>query len=371
MRQPCIVVENDVFTRTIEVILDANCAPEKRAAFADFFAHDLADFDGWIAGLRTRNAALFPADIVYVDTAEELRQALPGADLLITESLPIGEQELELAPRLKAVQKYGFILRNIDTAACQRRDVAVLSLRRRANIACAEQALMMMLVLAKRFAEVNKRTTLASLQAGGFAPALFDRRYTPGSNWARISGLSGLHGTRVGIIGFGEIGREIASRAQAFGMQVTYTQRTRLDLALERELGVEFRTLDALLAESDWIVPQLPATPATHHLLGKAQFDRMKPGARVVNVSRAQVMERSAVIDALRSGRLGGFALDTLWEEPGSDDDELLSLPNVILTPHTAGSPRQNAAADFDELLGGLNDVLLSTAPLASPGAHP
>ncbi len=115
-------------------------------------------------------------------------------------------------------------------------------------------------------------------------------------------------------------------------------------------------------------MPQLPSTPSTHNLLGHAEFARIKPGARLVNVSRAQVMDRDAVIQALRSGRLGGFALDTLWEEPGSDDDELLSFPHVILTPHTAGSPRQNALADFEDLLVGLNRVL--GEPAAMPVAE-
>jgi phosphoglycerate dehydrogenase-like enzyme len=358
MSKPRIVVENDVFTRLLEVILDPDCSSEKRRAFADFFAHDLPDFDGWIAQLRARNPALFPADVVYIDSVEQLHGALPAADFVVTESLPFGAAELALAPRLKAVQKYGFVVRNIDVQACAQRQVAVLTLRRRANIACAEQAMMMMLALAKRLPEVNKRTTVSRLEAAGFKPAMFDRRYTPGSNWARVGGISMLYDATLGIIGLGEIGRELAGRAKAFGMRVIYTQRTRLEPEVESALGVEFRELHTLLAESDWIVPQLPATAATHHLLDKAAFDHVKPGAMLVNVSRAQVMERAAVLDALRSGRLAGFALDTLWQEPGEDDDELLAFPNVILTPHTAGSPRHNAAADFGDLLAGMHRVL-------------
>ena len=367
MSGPRIVVEDDHFTRTLEVILNPDCDPQKWTAFADFFAHDLPDFDGWVAQLRRRCPAIFPAEVVYVETTEQLQGELPTADAVITESLPIRESELILAPRLKVVQKYGFVLRNIDVPACTRHEVAVLTLRRRANIACAEQAMMMMLALAKRLPELNKRTTFSSLRAAGFLPAMFDRRYTPGSNWARIGGIASLHGSCLGIIGLGEIGRELASRGRAFGMRVIYSQRTRLDAETERQLNVEYRALDALLSESDWIVPQLPATPSTHHLLDRAAFEFIKPGARLVNVSRAQVMERAAVLDAMRSGRLAGFALDTLWEEPGSDDDELLTFPNVILMPHTAGSPRHNAAADFEELLTGLNGILGGSPAVISP----
>jgi phosphoglycerate dehydrogenase-like enzyme len=88
------------------------------------------------------------------------------------------------------------------------------------------------------------------------------------------------------------------------------------------------------------------------------KFSKIKPGARLVNVSRAQVMERSAVLAALENGTLGGFALDTLWTEPGSDDDELLRFPNVILTPHMGGSPRLNATADFEEMIRALDATL-------------
>lgn len=167
-----------------------------------------------------------------------------------------------------------------------------------------------------------------------------------------------LYGSTLGIIGFGEIGRELALRAQPFGMKIIYTQRTRLDRATEQALNAEYRDMDTLLRESDWLVPQLPATPSTEGLMDADKFSKIKPGARLVNVSRAQVMERSAVLAALENGTLGGFALDTLWTEPGSDDDELLRFPNVILTPHMGGSPRLNATADFEEMIRALDATL-------------
>jgi lactate dehydrogenase-like 2-hydroxyacid dehydrogenase len=156
----------------------------------------------------------------------------------------------------------------------------------------------------------------------------------------------------------GEIGQEIAKRARAFDMQVIYTQRTRLDPQTEKDLGLIFHDLDSLLAISDWLVPQLPSSPSTENLLDHQAFTKMKKGVRLVNVSRAQCMDRSAVIAALKNGILGGFALDTLWKEPGTDDDELLSFPNVILTPHMAGSPRWNGLNDFVELIEGLDNEL-------------
>jgi phosphoglycerate dehydrogenase-like enzyme len=132
---------------------------------------------------------------------------------------------------------------------------------------------------------------------------------------------------------------------------VIYSQREQLEASLEQSLHVKYVSFEDLLAQSDWLVVQLPSGPATHHLLDAKAFGRMKKGLRLINVSRAQCMERDAVLAALRDGTLGGFALDTLWQEPGDDDDELLSFPNVILTPHTAGSPRQNGLLDFEQMV--------------------
>jgi lactate dehydrogenase-like 2-hydroxyacid dehydrogenase len=218
--------------------------------------------------------------------------------------------------------------------------------------------MMMILALAKRLPELNGLTTVKRLENGGFKPRAFDKRYTPSGNWARVGGITCLYGSVIGIIGMGEIGQEITKRARAFDMQVIYTQRTRLDPQTEKDLGLTFHDLDSLLAISDWLVPQLPSSPSTENLLDHRAFLKMKKGVRLVNVSRAQCMDRSAVIAALQTGVLGGFALDTLWSEPGSDDDELLSFPNVILTPHMAGSPRWNGLNDFVELIEGLDNEL-------------
>jgi phosphoglycerate dehydrogenase-like enzyme len=169
-----------------------------------------------------------------------------------------------------------------------------------------------------------------------------------------------LSGSTLGIIGLGEIGREIAVRADAFGMRILYFQRTRLSASEERSLKTSYGSLEFLLAESDVIIPQLPLDPSTSNFLNRERLALMKPGACIVNVSRAEVIDREAVLEALRSGHLGGFALDSLYEEPGRSDDELLSFSNVILTPHMAGSPRFNGLRDIEELIGGIASVFAS-----------
>jgi len=234
----------------------------------------------------------------------------------------------------------------------------VLNIRRRANIACAEHALALMLTQARKLDRMVGLVTAAKLAAAGYPYKPFDRRHTPNSNWGRIGGIRMLHGATLGLIGLGEIGREIATRAVAFGMRVLYFQRTKWPEADERALGVAYAPIDTLLAEADWLIPQLPEGPSTRNLIGAAQLARMKPGAFIVNVSRPDVIERAALIAALKSGHLGGFALDPLYQAPARDDDELLQLKNVILVPHLAGSPRLNGLSDFEDIITGMAQAL-------------
>ena len=353
-----LVVEDDRFLRVLGIVLDPGTSRERIGAYADFFAHDEPDFGGYCERVRAQVGGLFPREVRLVETQDQLRAALPGSCALVIESLRVGRAELAAGSALRVVQKFGLKPRNIDIAACADRGVKVLTLRRRANIACAEFAIALMLTLAKKLHRLAGRISVDDLSAIGYAYKPFDRRHTPNSNWARISGLRTLNRATLGIIVLGEIGREIAIRAAAFGMRILYCQRTRLPPAEEHELHATYVPLETLLAQSDWVVPQLPGGPATCAFIGHAQFAQMKPGAFLVNISRADVVDRSALIEALRSGRLGGFALDPLYEAPGRRDDELLGFDNVVLSPHIAAQPRFNALEDLAELMQGLSREL-------------
>jgi phosphoglycerate dehydrogenase-like enzyme len=355
-----LVVEDDRFLRVVGIVLDPNTSPDRTAAYADFFAHDEPDFDGYCKRVRARVGRLFPREVRLVETQNEMRAALPGSSALVVESLRVGEEELAAGGELRVVQKYGFKPRNIDTAACVAKGIKVLTIRRRANIACAELAIALMLTLAKKLHRVAGRISVEQLREVGYAYKPFDRRHTPNSNWPRISGLRTLNEATLGIVGLGEIGREIAIRAAPFGMRILYYQRTRLPAEEERELAASYVPLETLLAESDWLMPQLPGGTATRSFIGREQFAQMKSGAFLVNISRADVIERAALIEALKSGRLGGFALDPLYEAPGRSDDELLGFDNVVLSPHIAAQPRFNALNDLADMMERLSKELAS-----------
>src|SRR5882757_8046529 len=274
-----LVVEDDVWTRLIGVVLDPSTSQERHDAFADFMSPDLPDFRDWCDKVQAAADPLYPSDVRLVSSKPELHSNLESAEAIVTESLSIGREELALAPRLKVIHKYGAVLRNIDVAACADRGVKVLGVRRRANIACAEHAFALMLALARRIHRINGLISVEQLAAANLPYRPFDRRHAPNGNWGRIGGTRSLHGSTIGIIGLGEIGREIASRAAAFEMDVVYFQRTRLPPNEEEALRVSYRPLHALLGESDWVVPQLPGDAATRHFIGREELALMKSGA--------------------------------------------------------------------------------------------
>ena len=354
--RPVVVVEDDPFPRLIQVILDPTTPAARIAAFSHFFAHEEPDFTGWCERLRARLKRLYPAEVRLVEDPAGLLASLPGARIVVTESLAVGQREIAAAGRsLRIVQKYGTVLSSIDTAACARAGVRVLTLRRRANISCAEHALGLMLALARKIHETAGLISFEQLQAAGYSPTKYDRAHTANANWARITGTRNLFGAQLGIVGLGEIGRELATRAAAFGMHIVYTQRRRLAAQDESRYGAVYAPLDDLLAGSDFVSLHLPFGDATRGIMGERELGLMKPGAILINISRPALVDRNALLGALRGGRLGGFGLDPHYDAPGRADDPLLGFRNVIITPHLAAAPRFNSMNDFEELLIGLD----------------
>jgi lactate dehydrogenase-like 2-hydroxyacid dehydrogenase len=347
-----IVIEEDHFLKIIPVVLDPATLDAHRRAVADFFAHDEPDFLGWCGGLRQRLPGLYPAEVVFAADAADLADKLATADGVVVESFRIDDAVLAAAPRLAVVHKFGTITGNIDLAACARRGVAVATLRRMVNVAVAEQACALMLTLAKRIGEFSGVVEEAALRDAGFTVRPRQSRYIGYSNFAGITGLKTMLGATLGIVGFGEVGREVARRARAFEMEIAYFQRTRLAAADEHEFGARYLPLDDLMAQADYILVQLPSTDATRGLIGRGALARIKPGAVLINVARPELIDHDALVEALDAGRLGGLGLDVLYSEPTDPSEPLLAYRdrNVILMPHTAVGARANALHDIETL---------------------
>jgi phosphoglycerate dehydrogenase-like enzyme len=350
---PTILIEEDHFLKIVPVILDPATPAAHQQAVADFFAHDVPDFLGWCAQLRARIPGLYPARVMWATSQSDLVAKLADADGVIVESLVVDRTALKGAKRLKIAHKFGAIASNIDHAACAERGIDVAVLPRRVNVAVAEQCFALMLALAKRICALNGLVERNALEKAGYSIRPRAPAFIGYSNFARVPGLKTLHGATVGIVGLGEVGRDIARRTSAFGMHTLYFQRRRLDAALEEALGARYASLDELMARSDYVVVQLPLNERTRGIIDAAALKRMKQGAILINCARAELIDRAALVEALDAGRLAGLGLDVGYAEPADADDPLLryrASGKVILMPHTAIGARDNAQNDLERL---------------------
>jgi len=353
-----IVVQDDKILRFLEVILDPGVSPERVEAFRDYLSFDVPDVDGWFEGQRKRAADICPSSIRLVEDEDEMRALVPEADAVVTESLKFGAGDLEIAQRLKFVQKFGIDARNVDLEACARAGVPVRTLRRRVNGTVAEHAILLMMAVGRKLVETEGALDFASLEALGYHPRKFHPDHVAGANWARVNGMKSLQDATLGALGLGEVGREVATRAKAMGMDILYYQRNRMPPEIEAESGAQYVSYDELLERSDFISVHLPLNESTRGMVDSASFARMKPGAIIANISRAHIIDRDALIAALDSGRLGGAGMDVHYEEPGAPDEPLKAYRNVVLSPHVAVAERAHNMADTAELVGNLAEML-------------
>lgn len=353
-----IVVQDDKILRFLEVILDPDVAAERVDAFRDYLSFDVPDPDAWFAEQRAGAAAIYPSKVLMAEDESAMLSFLPDADAVVSESFQIGAPQISAAPNLKLVQKFGIDARNIDFDACAAAGVPVRTLRRRVNGTVAEHAILLMMAVGRKLTETDGALDFKSLRALGYEPAMFHADHVAGANWARVTGLRSLQGATLGALGFGEIGREVATRARAMGMEIVYYQRTRVPDEIEAESGARYVAYDELLEVSDFISVHLPLNGSTEGMVNAASFDRMKPGAIIANISRAPIIDRSALIAALESGKLGGAGLDVHYDEPGHPDEPLKNYSNVILSPHIAVAHRSHNMADTAELVANLAEVL-------------
>lgn len=341
MPERFLVAEDDPPLRLIGLALGAPLDTKMRGALSRFF---LGDAEASLVRLRAIADELGVAGEVVpaLATNDPLETQLDGVHYLLVEGAEITDAVLARGADLRFVQKHGEDARNIDVDAAARRGIPVALLRRAANTSVAEQTMLLLLAVARRLLPAH---TAAVQPTGDVARG--DGAY----NWPRLDGMRSVRGMTIGLVGLGEIGREVARRAAAFDMRVLYTQRRRLDAALERSLRAAFRPLPALLAESDVVSLHVPLVPETRNMLGAAALARMRPGAILVNTSRGALVDETALIAALRSGHLGGAGLDVRAQEPPRDAVGLAELPTVVLTPHVAAGTGSDLMADVRTVL--------------------
>jgi phosphoglycerate dehydrogenase-like enzyme len=271
-----------------------------------------------------------------------LRRELADAEFLVSERA--GEIDAELiaaAPKLRLIQRLGSLVYDIDLGAAQRAGVMVCMWPVLGCVMVAEHMVMQMLALAKRLPEVS--AIAQSAEDWGRASRRTDENVFA-YNWSNRTNIGGLFGQTVGILGFGEIGAELARRLRPFAPRgVLYNKRRPLPSHVEAELGITYATRAEIVAASDFLCVLLPYMTETDLSVNEATFAAMKPGSFVVHCGSGSVIDETALADALKQGHLAGAALDTFEWEPLRDDNPLVALArdparNVLLTPHTAAA---------------------------------
>jgi D-3-phosphoglycerate dehydrogenase / 2-oxoglutarate reductase len=249
--------------------------------------------------------------------ADDILAVARDADAILVTYAKLPAELLQQLTRCKAIGRFGLGVDNIDVPAATARGIVVTYVPDYCMQEVSDHAMALLLALARKVPFSNKLVQAGRWEMPAIAP------------------LRRLEGQVLGLIGFGNIPRAVAPKAQAFGLKVVaYDPFAAKDVFASA--GVESVSFDDLLARSDFISVHAPLMPATRGLVNAAAFAKMKKGALIVNTARGPLIDEPALIAALDSGHLGGAALDVVTTEPLAKDSALIGRDNVILTPHTA-----------------------------------
>lgn len=305
-----------------------------------------------------------PRACIAVDCPEEVRLGLAegctpaymlttevGASIADAEGLvcpapfPITRELLDSAPRLRVVSNFGVGFNNVDLAEMNRRGIAVCNTPGVLSDAVADLTMGMVFMASRRLAENHAFVHRGAWSRGEAMPPL---------GWD-------LAGKTLGLIGFGRIGRAVAKRAHAFGMNMIH-----YDVLAAADPEYDYvgpHALDSLLRNADIVSLHVNLTPETHHLISNRELGLMKPSAWILNTARGPVIDQAALVEALRSKQIAGAVLDVLETEPPAVDDPILSLENAVLLPHIGSATIETRAAMLDLAVRNLKAVLSGQTP--------
>jgi D-3-phosphoglycerate dehydrogenase len=267
--------------------------------------------------IERMRAAGLTVDTSFEITPEELPNVLPAYDGMVVRSRTKVRQPLiDVCPNLKVIVRGGVGLDTIDAEYARSKGIVVMNTPKASSASVAELAIGYMFSLARSLYKAS-----ATMKAEKWEKKAFE-------------GVE-LGGKTLGLIGIGNIGKEVAKRAAALGMTVIV-----FDPYVKEAAGVDLVPLDELLAKADYISLHLPKTKESQNMIDKAQFDKMKTGVRIVNCARGGIMNEAALYEALTGGKVAGAALDVYNEEPPTDW-KLAKLDNVICSPHIGAATKE------------------------------
>ena len=258
-------------------------------------------------------------------TKEEIIEGVKGKDaLLCLLTDDIDEEIMDANPNLKVISNYAVGFNNIKVEEATKRGLPVTNTPGVLTETTADMAWALLMAVGRRIVESDKFTRAGKFK--GWGPML-------------LLGYD-IYGETLGLVGLGRIGEAMVKRAHGFDMKVLYYDANRRSPEDEKELGIEYRELDQLLAESDYVSLHVPLLPSTHHLIGERELGLMKKTGILINTARGPVVDEKALVKALQDGEIAGAGLDVYENEPALEPG-LIDLDNVVLAPHTASATRE------------------------------
>lgn len=254
---------------------------------------------------------------VYEQTEpSQILERIQGFDIVVTKEMPVSGDIIRQFPdSIKLIVEAGTGYNNIDLDAAREKGITVCNIPAYSTERVAHTAILMIMNLAS---SMRKQITM-----------LHDKDHTNFTKCMQVDHVE-INGKTLGVVGAGNIGREVIKVAQALGMKIlAYNVPT-----MEDEPGIHFTTLEEVLSQSDYVTLHCPLMAATRHLINKERLALMKPTAFIVNTARGPLIDEAALIEALQEGRIAGAGLDVQEVEPPSEDNPLYYMDNVILTPH-------------------------------------
>lgn len=283
----------------------------------------------------------FPHTLSSYGTTEahETLERIRGADIVITNKVVISAQAFAENPQLKLVAVTATGVNNVDVEAAKQNGTAVCNIRAYGNESVAEHAFMMMITLMRNLPAYQRDVAAGLWENSPF----FCHLGAP---------MRDLNGKTLAIFGRGNIGKTLATYAQAFKMNVVFAEHKNAQSV--RDGYVSF---DEAIRSADVVSLNCPLTPQTANMIGEAELQQMKPGAILINCGRGGLVDEAALVAALKYGQIGGTGFDVLTQEPPRDGNPLLKarLPNLIVTPHIAWASQEAANRLFDILLDNIN----------------
>lgn len=283
----------------------------------------------------------FPHTLSSYGTTEahETLERIRGADIVITNKVVIAAQAFAENPQLKLVAVTATGVNNVDVEAAKQNGTAVCNIRAYGNESVAEHAFMMMITLMRNLPAYQRDVAAGLWENSPF----FCHLGAP---------MRDLNGKTLAIFGRGNIGKTLATYAQAFKMNVVFAEHKNAQSV--RDGYVSF---DEAIRSADVVSLNCPLTPQTANMIGEAELQQMKPGAILINCGRGGLVDEAALVAALKYGQIGGAGFDVLTQEPPRDGNPLLKarLPNLIVTPHIAWASQEAANRLFDILLDNIN----------------